>query len=131
MFLDTNDPTNAYLQIRAYQIGKAVIQVDKAGRLFYRTASGINRTETVDNVLREILEAATHGSGDLPVAPPPDTTRVEPPSNLIDSRNVNATLHHREQAQYGRDPAALEYEQANPPADLGAGGLDLTGHGSR
>ena len=126
MFIDTHDPKNVYLQIKAYQVGKTVIQVDKAGRLYFRTAGGINRTETVDNVMREILEAASHGSGDLPPAPPPDTTRVEPPSNLVDPRGMNATLHHREQerVQTGRDPAALEHEQSQvAPGGCGIGDL--------
>lgn len=68
--------------------------------------------------MEEILEAANHGSGELPAPPAPDTTRVAPPSNVVDPNNINAAAWHRDQAQaqYGRDPAALAEERSRSGA---------------
>ena len=115
MHIDTNDPKNAHLEIKSIQVGKMTLQIDKYEHLIYRTVRGENRKVKLlrsDRTLIEILDAAVRGSGDLPAPPPPDRTRIEPPTNLVNPHNVNASAGERAEAnaQYGRDVAALAHE---------------------
>ncbi len=131
MFKDIKDPRNARLEIQTLQVGRMILQIDKDEKLYWRDARGIDQTHQLgrgDEALADIITAGLRGSGEKPAAPPPDTTRIAPPSNVVDPYNVNASLPARTEAraQYGREVAALKYEKANPAPERGFAGLELT-----